>query len=121
VCVCETSYSLLHAFMIGVFLAFVFLLLWYRFKPRSKPVSVVQPKAKAKFNSGHEMQVTYRPDSDAMIYFSTSAVHRTRCFHSLETCRGLNRATSVCSAHACKICVGPKISIFSDASFPDPH
>jgi len=109
-CVCETGYSLLHAFMIGVFLAFLILTVWYFYKPKSKPVPVAQPKAKAKSNS-----VTYRPESDAMIYFSTSAVHRTRCFHSLETCRGLNRATGVCSTHACKICVGK--TIFSD--FPD--
>jgi hypothetical protein len=33
----------------------------------------------------------------------------------------LNRATGVCSAHACKICVGKKVSVFSDANFPDPQ
>ena len=116
VCACETGYSLLHALMIGVFLALVFLICWYRLKPKSKPVPVAQPKAKVELSS-----VTYCPESDATIYFTTSAVHRTRCFHTLETCRGLNRATSVCSAHACKICVGKKVSVFSDANFPDPQ
>ena len=117
-CVCETGYSLLHALMIGVLLAIAFLALWYRYQPKFKPASVAQPKVKAKAKSD---SVTYRPESDQIIYFSTSAVHRTRCFHSLETCRGLSRATSVCSAHACKICTGRtgSITIFSDASFPD--
>jgi hypothetical protein len=40
-----------------------------------------------------------------MIYFSYTAVARPRCFHSSETCSGLRRASSVCSAAACKLCV----------------
>jgi len=84
------------------------------------------PPARPKFVGGarpKKKSVTYCPDSEQVIYFSTSAVHRTRCFHTTESCRGLNRATSVCTAHACKICVGenPRIEISSDASFSLPR
>ena len=41
----------------------------------------------------------------AIIFFSTTATTRKRCFHVTETCPGLNKVSSVCSANACKICV----------------
>ena len=50
----------------------------------------------------------------SIVYFSTSAVARKRCFHASEACHSLSKVANVCSASACKICVKP----MPDANHP---
>jgi hypothetical protein len=56
--------------------------------------------------------VSHRRTSEklpSIVYFSTSAVARKRCFHASEACHSLSKVANVCSASACKICVKPTL------------
>jgi len=43
----------------------------------------------------------------SIVYFSTTAATRKRCFHASEACHSLSKVADVRSATACKICVKP--------------
>jgi len=139
VCICETGFSYIEVMAIVFGVILIGVTVWYLCRQRNTTIGLRIPltrasyghsesptqwaaksKAKAKAKS-QTRSATANPEQ--VIYFSTSAVHRTRCFHTTESCYGLNRATSVCTAHACKICVGenPRIEISSDASFSLPR
>jgi hypothetical protein len=104
VCVCEAAegYSLSNVILFGSLLALILLGLWYVVKPKPKPI-IQKSKKIAKSMRG---SVTYCPDPEPIVYFSTTAIVKSRCYHADKDCRGLLRATSVCSAVACKMCVG---------------
>jgi len=132
VCICETGFSYIEVMIIVIGIILIGVTLWYLCRQRRTiPLtrasyglgeSPTQWAAKSKAKAKAKSQTRSATANPEQVYFSTSAVARTRCYHITDQCRGLTRAPSVCTAVACKICVGNEgvtLQCFSDASFLD--
>jgi len=132
VCVCENGFSYMEVMLIVTGITLIAAIIWFLYRQRKRiPVirayygvsqSPAQWSAKSKAKAKAKSQTRSATANPERVYFSTSAVARTRCYHISDQCRGLTRASSVCTAVACKICTGNEgitIQCFSDASFLD--
>jgi hypothetical protein len=132
VCVCETGVDLSTVMIILCGLMVLAAVIWYlcsRSKSSKKTPAVkatyglrespAQWSAKqVKSTATAKSKVSSATAHSEQIYFSTTAVIHSRCYHTSDKCRGLSRTSSVVKATACKICVD-NIQCFTDASFLD--
>jgi hypothetical protein len=87
--------------LLGVIAMLVLYILYQSACKRSKPTTVTEA------SSSTEDQAR-RDSFPKVVYFSATAMQRSRSFHISETCTSLKRVAKICTAVACQNCVSQK-------------
>ena len=99
---CRASEPVTNLLALAMLLSLVFFVMYVIYQKHTSTIRTAKKKS--------DEQPVKLP---VMIYFTSTAVARNRCFHTSEKCNGLRRASSVCSATACKLCVDQSTSASS--------